>query len=70
VIGVNNLKNNNMEEYIKQLEEQNKILKDLNDVNNRLIDTYKERGIIQEQIILLYIQKEKMYSLKERLCKS
>lgn len=59
-----------MEEYIKQLEEQNKILKDLNDVNNRLIDTYKERGIIQEQIILLYIQKEKMYSLKERLCKS
>ena len=49
-----------MKEYIKVLEEQNKILKELNEVNNRLIDTLKEKSLIQEQIILLYKQKEEL----------
>jgi hypothetical protein len=50
-----------MEEYTKSLEEQNQILKDLNDVNNRLISSYKERILLQEQIILLYKQKIEKY---------
>jgi hypothetical protein len=50
-----------MEEYTKSLEEQNQILKDLNDVNNRLISSYQERILLQEQIILLYKQKIEKY---------
>lgn len=50
-----------MEDYIKSLEEQNKILKDLNDVNNRLIDSHKEISIIKDQIILLLKQKLEKY---------
>lgn len=50
-----------MEEYTKSLEKQNQILKDLNDVNNRLISSYQERILLQEQIILLYKQKIEKY---------
>lgn len=50
-----------MEEYIKSLEEQNKILKDLNDVNNRLIDSHKDISIVKDQIILLLKQKLEKY---------
>ena len=46
-----------MEDYIKSLEEQNQILKDLNDVNNRLIDSHKEISIVKDQIILLLKEK-------------
>jgi len=46
-----------MEEYIKVLEEQNQILKDLNDVNNKLIDTLKSKSLIQEQMIVLLKQR-------------
>jgi hypothetical protein len=49
-----------MEEYIKLLEEQNKILKDLNDVNNRLMDTLRSKSLIQEQIIVLLKQRLKL----------
>lgn len=50
-----------MEAYTQSLEEQNQILKDLNDVNNRLISSYQERILLQEQIILLYKQKIEKY---------
>jgi uncharacterized coiled-coil protein SlyX len=50
-----------MEEYIKSLEEQNKILKELNDVNNRLIDSHREITRIKDQIILLLKEKLKKY---------
>lgn len=50
-----------MEDYIKSLEEQNQILKDLNDVNNRLIDSHKEISIVKDQIILLLKEKLKKY---------
>jgi hypothetical protein len=49
-----------MKEYIKVLEEQNKVLKELNEVNNKIINGYKKQLLIQEQIILLYAKKEQL----------
>jgi len=40
-----------MEDYIKTLEEQNKLLKEINEINNRLIEAYKDRIEVQQMII-------------------
>jgi len=42
-----------MKERIKLLEKQNQILKDLNDVNNKLIEVLKSKSSAQEQMIAL-----------------
>ncbi len=50
-----------MKKELILLKEQNQILKDLNDINNKLIDTLKQRSIVQEQMIVLLKQKIEMF---------
>ncbi len=51
-----------MEEYTKSLEEQNQILKDLNDVNNKLVSSYQDQILIQQQLLLIYKEKLQKYA--------
>lgn len=51
-----------MEEYLKALEEQNQILKDLNDVNNKLVSSYQDQILIQQQLLLKYKEKLQKYA--------